>query len=65
MKRNKKERFEGIMVIATVIMFASLILSGLTDRSAHPIMFYTWIGLTVLSFATLGRVAYLEENKKR
>ena len=64
MKKNN-ERFEGIMVIATVIMFTSLILGGLTDRSAHPIMFYTWIGLTVLSFATLGRVAYLEENKKR
>ena len=64
MKKNES-RFEGIMVIATVIMFTSLILGGLTDRTAHPAMFYTWIGLTALSFATLGRVAYLSENKKR
>ena len=64
MKKNES-RFEGIMVIATVIMFTSLILSGLTDRVDHPVLFYTWIGLTALSFATLGRVAYLEENKKR
>lgn len=65
MKKNNESRFEGIMVIATVIMFTSLILGGLTDRTAHPIMFCIWIGLTALSFATLGRVAYLEENKKR
>ena len=65
MKKNKEGSFEGIMVIATVIMFASLILSGLTDRVAHPTLFYTWIGLIALSFVTIGRVAYLEENKKR
>lgn len=61
MKKNES-RFEGIMVIATVIMFTSLILSGLTDRSAHPVMFCIWIGLTALSFVTLGRVAYLSEK---
>ena len=61
MKKNES-KFEGVMVIATVIMFTSLILSGLTDRTDHPVMFYIWIGLTALSFATLGRVAYLSEK---
>ena len=65
MKRKNENRFEGVMVIATVIMFTSLILGGLTDRTDHPVMFYTWIGLLILSFVTLGRVAYLSEEKKR
>lgn len=65
MKRNNENRFEGIMAVAAAVIFASLMLMGLTDRVSHPILFYTWIWLTALSFATIGRVAYLSENKKR
>ena len=65
MKKNKKERFEGIMAVAAALVFASMLFMGLTDRAAHPIAFYTWIVVLLLSFATIGKVAYLSENKKR
>lgn len=66
MKRNKKEsRFDGIMAVAAAMVFASMILMGLTDRVSHPVLFYTWVILLIISFATIGRVAYLSENKKR
>ena len=63
--RKNTERFEGIMAVAAAMVFASMILMGLTDRVSHPILFYTWAVLLTLSFATIGRVAYLSENKKR
>lgn len=65
MKRNKKERFEGIMAVAGAMIFISMLFMGLTDRVNHPIAFYTWVAILAISFATLGRVAYLSENKKR
>ena len=64
MKKNES-RFEGIMAVAAALVFASMMLMGLTDRVAHPILFYTWTSLLLLSFATIGRVAYLSENRKR
>ena len=53
------------MAVAAAMTFASLMLMGLTDRVAHPVLFYTWASLLTLSFATIGRVAYLSETKKR
>lgn len=65
MKRKNENRFEGIMAVAGAMIFISLLFMGLTDRVAHLIAFYSWIAVGLLSFATIGRVAYLEENKKR
>lgn len=64
MKKNKEERFEGIMAVAAALVFASMLFTGLTDRAAHPIAFYSWIAVLALSFATIGRVAYLSEKKR-
>lgn len=64
MKKNES-KFEAVMAVAGALVFASMILMGLTDRVAHPVMFYTWMTVLAISFATLGRVAYLSENKKR
>lgn len=65
MKKNKEERFEGIMAVAAALVFVSMLFMGLTDRVSHPVLFYTWVILLIISFATIGRVAYLSENKKR
>lgn len=65
MKKNNESRFEGIMAVAAAMVFASMILMGLTDRVSHPALFYTWMAILAISFATIGRVAYLSENKKR
>lgn len=63
--KKQETRFEGIMAVAGALVFISLLFMGLTDRVAHPIAFYTWIAILAISFATIGRVAYLSENKKR
>ena len=65
MKRKNENKFEGIMAVAAAMTFASMMLMGLTDRVAHPVLFYTWMAILAVSFATIGRVAYLSENKKR
>ena len=64
MKKNES-RFEVIMSIAGALVFISMLFMGMTDRAAHPIAFYSWIVVLAISFATIGRVAYLSENKKR
>lgn len=64
MKKNET-RFEGIMAVVAAMIFISMIFMGMTDRAAHPIAFYSWIAVLAISFVTIGRVAYLEENKKR
>lgn len=63
--KKQENRFEGIMAVAGALVFISMLFMGMTDRVAHPIAFYTWIVVLLLSFVTIGRVAYLEENKKR
>ena len=63
--KKQENRFEGIMAFAGAMVFISMLFMGMTDRVNHPIAFYSWIVVLLLSFATIGRVVYLEENKKR
>jgi hypothetical protein len=63
--KKQENKFEGIMAVAGALVFISMLFMGMTDRVAHPIAFYSWVVVGLLSFATIGRVAYLEENKKR